>query len=95
MTILFEIKDKTGRQIRLTPKQWKHIQEHPEMTDKIERIRETLEKPDKIFQSPSEPKVHYYFKYDKTIGKYLLVAVKYLNGQGFIITSFYSTKLAI
>lgn len=93
--VLFEVIDKSGRRVRLTEKQWMHIIEHPEMADKIDYIRDAVQNPDKLLQSPRDESVVYYFKYHKNIGEYLLVAVKYLNGDGFIITSFYTTKLTI
>jgi len=40
------------------------------------------------------PKRFYYRYYkDRKTAKYLLIIVKYLNGQGFIITSFYTDKI--
>ncbi len=92
---IFVVIDKTKRNISLTQKQWNHICQHSEMTGELERIKEVLVFPHKIIRSPRDSYVHYYFQYKKECSKYLMVAVKYLNGEGFIITSFYSTKLRI
>ena len=91
MDHIFEITDKTGRKIRLTKKQWSHIRhDHPEIDNEF-IIKETLEKPDKITQ-PFEGSKYYYFKYYKdrqTPDNFLMVIVNYLNGEGFVITTYY------
>jgi len=91
MSIIFEVKDKSGRKIRLTDKQWSHIrQDHPEIENEG-LIKETVLKPDKITQ-PYEGSKHYYSKYyknRKSPDNFLMVIVNYLNGTGFIITFYY------
>ena len=97
MEYIFEIIDKTGRKIRLTKEQWKHIiKEHPIVADKIEEIKETLKRPLAVRTSDYDENVRFYYRYYKNINlkeKYLLVIVKYLNGNGFIITIFYINKI--
>ncbi|MBI4141195.1 hypothetical protein HY485_05150 [Candidatus Woesearchaeota archaeon] len=95
MTSVITVKDKTNRIIVLSQEQWGHITEHHEMTNQTERIVETLEQPDKIITSPEDSSLNYYFKHYKASGRFLLVAAKYLNGTGFIITAFYTTKIGI
>ena len=92
MIVVFDVKDSTGRKIRLTEERWNHISDHPEMVNTVELLKETLEVPDTIVESPGDKKVHYYFKHYKIARKFLLVAVKYLNGDGFIITGFFTSK---
>ncbi len=89
--IVFEVVDKTNRVIRLTGKQWKHIkQDHPEIENE-EIIKEAIKSPTKITQPYGGNKYYYYkyFKDRKDPDRYLMVIVKYLNGSGFVITSFY------
>jgi len=89
---LFEVKDKTGRNIYLTKERWKHIvSEHPEMSNIIEEVKETLKRPLKITQYSYDEDVRYYYTYLKRRIKaqYLLVIVKYLNRKGYIITSYF------
>ena len=95
MTNIFEVRDKTGRTIYLSNKRWKdHILvEHPYLTNKLEEIKETLIKPTIILQSKYDEKVSYYFSWNKKTKEYLMVAVKYLNGSGFIITAYYVKNL--
>jgi len=90
MLHVFEITDKTGRIIRLTKEQWSHIRKkHPEV-ESYELIEETTIKPDKITDYDLDNSVKYYYKYYKhrhSNEKYLQVIVKYLNGDGFILTA--------
>lgn len=93
MTIIFEIKDKSGRKIHLSDERWKHIvTEHSSLANKIEDIEDTLISPLIIGKSENDENVRYYQKYHKKLSKYLLVSVKYLNGKGFVITAFYTGK---
>ena len=91
--MIFEIQDKTGRRIHLTMERWKHIlNEHPILFDQIENIEQTLITPLTFVESTSSENVKYYYRYYKNIklkAKCLLVVVKYLNGDGFVIISFY------
>ena len=94
--LLFEIKDKSGRTIYLTQERWKHIsKEHPNISGKIEEIKNILTNPVIITESEKNVNVKFYYKYYKKakFKKYLLVIVRYLNGKGFIITSFYIDKI--
>lgn len=97
MSNIFEITDKTGRKIRLTKKQWKHIQKHPHMHESLERMKDTIVNPTTIRYDEFNEKVNYFYKEYKEMEpreKHLFISVKYLNGDGFIITSFYTNKIA-
>ena len=94
MTWIFEIIDKSGRKIHLSKEQWKHIMtEHSELANKVEEIKDTLTNPLTIKHSKYDENVRWYFKYYKKLSKYLMVSVKYLNGEGFMITAFHTSKL--
>ena len=91
MNIIFEAIDKTGRKIRLTNKQFEHFICHKGMENYIEEIKETLKKPLKIV-SHEEGDLHDYFNYYKNRkqeSKYLQVVVKYLNGDGFVLSAYF------
>jgi len=91
MNIIFEVNDKTKRKLRMTDYNWHHIvKRHPEVVSQKEKIIETLEKPDKITTSLEDEETKYYYKYYKNISspyKFMRVIAKYLNGEGFIISS--------
>ena len=93
MPRIFYTKDKTGRNVYLTDERWRHILKHPEMSNQIEQIKDTLLYPDKITNVNYDPDVGFYYRYYKDRKEYLFVSVKYLNGEGYIITSFYTDKI--
>ena len=91
MNIKFEVIDKTGRRLRMTDWNWEHIiRRHPEISSEKEKIIETLENPDKITDSLKDENAKFYYKYykhRKSVNKFLMVLVKYLNGGGFVISA--------
>lgn len=98
MSDIFEIVDKNNKRIRLTKERWKHILKHPHMSkpNQIDNIQLTLKNPTTIRYEEKDEWVNYFykeFKHMPTTERYLLVSVKYLNGEGFIITSFFTNKI--
>ena len=97
MFYIFEVIDKKSKLVYLTKERWSHIiKEHPIINNKIEDIKETLKNPLAIREGTRDHNTLLYYKYYKNIKqkkKYLLVIVKYLNGKGFIVTSFYINKI--
>ena len=92
---VFEVVDKYGRKIRLTKKQWRHLtKKHPYMEKYLDEIKETLQFPDKVINRIFN-KGYYYksYKYLKQPNRFVFVIVKYLNGEGFIITSYLTAKI--
>ncbi len=94
MDRIFEIRDKSERKIHLSKERWMHInQQHSEIVGYFEEIKETLKKPFKITTYSYDEKIKYYYKYfkdRKSPAKYLLVIVRYLNGEGFVITAYFT-----
>jgi len=93
MNYVFEIIDKTGRKIHLTKERWGHITSssslHTYMTNYLEEIKQTLIRPDKIISSINEDTKVNYYRYYKEGKQYLRVIVKYLNGEGFVISTYF------
>ena len=91
---MFVVKDKYGKKVRLTKERWSHIvQEHPDISDP-EEIKETLIEPTAVRASDNDPQhVKWFYRLMKAEKLYLLVSVKYLNGDGFIITAHYTKKI--
>mgnify|MGYP001596340335 CR=1 FL=1 len=60
----------------------------------VEEIKETLKMPDKLITKPYN-KGYYYknYKYLKEPNKFVMAVVKYLNGKGFIITTYLEEKI--
>ena len=93
MERIFTIRDRTKREIYLSKERWSHIkEEHPEIIQP-EEIEQVLVNPDKILPSDRDSEVGWYYLYKKQRKCYLKVSVKYLNGEGFIITAHYTTKI--
>ncbi len=96
MGYVFEMIDKTGRRIHLTNDKWEHITtKHPEMSspEKLEEVKQTLANPLTIAPNKYDIMKRNYYWYYKEKKRYLLVAVKYLNGEGHISTAFITRKI--
>lgn len=87
--ILFEIIDILGRKIRTTRSYWKKIKEvkHRELHHDISDVKRMLKLPDEIRKSVTD---HTILLYSKDFEKYdiLVVAIKVLNGDGFLVTAY-------
>ena len=93
MDNIFEVVDKTGRKISLSKERWKHITiEHPEISNYNDLIN-VIENPDKVLESDRDSKVRWYYSYNKKRKLYFKVSVKYLNGEGYVITAHYISKI--
>lgn len=96
MSRILEVKDKAGKIIYLTNERYKHITKHPEMQNTLSIIEQTIKNPQKItgYLLDSSTKFYYsYHKNRKSKAKYLRVVVKYMNGEGFIVTAFFVVKI--
>jgi hypothetical protein len=88
--------DYQGTRVRLTDERWRHIHEHPEMTDMDKAIEETLTAPEFVFQSSSDPEARLYYRYYlKTLvgGKFLCVVVKWREEDAFVLTAYLTDRL--
>ena len=98
MSNIFEITGKTGRRIRLTKKQWRHItlptSPHSYMVNHLEKVKESLAKPDKVILSIYDNNKANYYRYYKEKRKYLRIIVKYLNEEGFVITAYFVKNIS-
>jgi len=97
MDYIFEVIDKTGRKIKLSSKTWKHIKKHPHMDEnRLEEIKMIVKNPQIMRYSEYDSNTLYFYKEFKDMRseeRYLFISVKYLNGNGFIITSFFTNKV--
>ncbi len=94
MSNIFVVEDKFGKKIRLTKEGWRHIALfHPTVND-IEELKVALKYPTSVSPSIYDPdSVKGFYLYNKVKKTYLLVVVKYLNGEGFIITAHHKKKI--
>jgi len=94
--VVLEVRSKLGKIVRLDEDRWKHVLEHLEMKEQIFKIKETLVDPDEVRESVRDSSVWLFYKLyinSPVSEKYLLVAVKLLNGEGFIVTAFFTDKV--
>ena len=86
-----------NRVIRLTAERQQHLQTaHPEMTEAMLRIAETLTNPDKIVRSRTDTTVELFYRhYPSTAvtSKFLCTVVKVLPDDNFIITAYYTDTI--
>lgn len=95
MVRVLEVKDKNSKLVYLTDERYAHILKHPEMQNSLQLIEQTIRNPDKIEKYSIEPSIRFYYTYHKnrkSKARYLRVAVKYLNGEGFVITAYFVVK---
>ena len=93
----FEIfTDFQGRPIRLTDERWTHILEHPEMVGQRPRLIETLLTPELVIATAKDETVYTYHRFYETTpvtSKYMIVAVKIVADDAFVVTAFYSSRM--
>ena len=94
--IMLEVRSKLGKVVRLDEDRWRHVLGHPEMKNQRSRVEETLVDPDEIRENARSSSIWLFYKlYANTpvSQKYLLVIVEILNGEGFIVTAFFTDKV--
>ncbi len=88
------ISDKYNRQVRFTDERLQHIKAcHPEMTEQLNRVEETLQEPDKVVRSRTDSEAELFYRFyplTPVTRKYLCVVVKVLADDAFVITAYYT-----
>lgn len=82
-----------NKSIRTTEEYWQKIIniKHPSIKGHEKQVINTLANPDEIRKSIKDKDVYLYYK--NSDKKYLCVIVKILNGEGFIITVYFTAKI--
>ena len=65
------------------------------MAEQFERIRETLQSPETVVVTSADDTVQVYHRYYETTpvtSKFLLIAVKLLGDDAFVLTAFFSRR---
>ena len=83
----------SGKRIVLSEFRWNLIIQvkHPEMDGKKKEIIETISNPDEIRVSKSDETVYVHYRHLKSHS--LAVVIKYLNGDGFVITAYQTDRI--
>ncbi len=89
----FEVTSKLGKLIRATQSRWNLIvrTKHPEIDGKEAEIKLTLAEPNEVRRSRSDNSVYLY--YMKRGRLWLAVVVKHRNGDGFVITAYFTDRI--
>lgn len=91
-----ELRDFEGRRFRLTLERERHILEHPEMKAMMPAVEETLQAPEKLVQSLSDPEAQLYYRFyrETAVGeKYLCVTVKVKAENSFVLTAYLTDRV--
>jgi len=94
--VVLEVQSKLEKTVRLDEARWKHVLEHPEMANQLDKLNETLIDPDEVRRSMYDASVWLFHKlYTKTsvTTKYFLIVVKVSKKEGFIVTAFYADRM--
>ncbi|MDP3728068.1 MAG: hypothetical protein Q8R18_01300 [bacterium] len=89
MVHILEIRSRDGKNIRLTQKQWLHIvYRHPEISPMLFVFESTLMHPHYVHIQ--EDGLRKYYRFLKKEKLYIMIAVRICNGDGFIITCYFT-----
>jgi hypothetical protein len=82
-----------GKRITVTEDYWQKIItiKHPSMAGHDAQVQETLTDPDEVRESRSDGRVKLYYRGYANL--HLCVVVKHLNGDGFIITTYFTDRI--
>jgi hypothetical protein len=91
--IAFEVKSQLGALVKTTHSYWKIITQvkHPSIQGKEKLVKEVLRVPDEIRVSKKDNKVYLFYK--KYAKRLLCVVARIDDGEGFIITVYYTEKI--
>ncbi len=87
------VTSKLGNKIRISEERWKLIinTKHPEIRGKENEVHNALIDPDEVRVSQSDPAVFLYYKWQEKLS--LCVVAKHVNGDGFIITIYFTDRI--
>lgn len=84
------IEDRFGKLVRLTDERIEHILEHPEMSQLLPCVDETIRNPEivRISRSDCMVRLHYAFLRETLFGsKWHCVVIKYQQQNAFVVTA--------
>ena len=94
-SLLFEVKDVFSKRIRTSKKYWQYILEtkHKEAIGllKVNDAFKSIQKPDEVYRTEDKYVLRFY-KRNEIVKLFICTIVRYLNGDGFIITSYLTSK---
>jgi hypothetical protein len=87
--LLFEVLTPVGFRVRVTRTYWDLIitVKHPVMAGREKDVKKTLESPDEVRRSRSDPAVYLFYKSERT-ERWVCAVAKHLETEGFLITAY-------
>ena len=87
--VLFDVLTPLGFRVRLTVERWALITtaKHPVMAGREDVVQTTLENPDQIRQSRSDPQVLLFYQAEGT-SRWVCAVTKGAEDEGFLITAY-------
>ena len=91
------LRDAVNRSVRFSDERQLHIEtDHPEMAGQMDRVADTLTRPDLISRSRTDPAVELFYRFYASTpvsAKYLCVVVKCQLVDSFLITAYYTDSV--
>lgn len=87
--LLFEVLTPLGFRVHVIRTYWELIitVKHPVMAGRESDTKETIEKPEEIRLSRSDPNVYLFYRTER-VGRWVCAVSKRLNEEGFLITAY-------
>jgi hypothetical protein len=87
--LLFEVSTPLNFRVRVTRAYWELITtiKHPVMAGRESAVKETLENPDEVRLSRSDPNVYLFYRIER-VGRWVCAVSRRLNEEGFLITTY-------
>jgi hypothetical protein len=87
--LLFDVLTPLGFRVHLTRSYWEMIIsiKHPIMMGRELDVKKTLESPDEIRRSRSDPEVYLFYKLEQQM-RWVCAVAKCQDGEGFLITAY-------
>ena len=87
--LLFEVWTALGFRVRVSTSRWQLIAnvKHPAMVGRDLEVLETLRSPEEVRRSRSDADVYLFYRRERP-NRWLCAVVKWLEGGGFLITSY-------
>jgi hypothetical protein len=92
--LLFEVTTPLGFTTSVSARYWDMIVtiKHPVMRERSQEVQETLEHPDEIRRSKSDPNVYLFYRSERP-GRWICAVVKRLNADAFLVTTYLTDAL--
>ncbi|MBI4653096.1 DUF4258 domain-containing protein [Candidatus Kuenenbacteria bacterium] len=89
---IYEVISVLKKKIRTSENYWQYISEtkHPDLKNRLKDVLESLNKADEVWQNPEVK--NFYFYYQKINKHWICVITRHLNGDGFIVTAYLTSK---